>query len=208
MKEVPLWKRWLVTAAGCYVIGIGIGLTHLAGFGTDPFTVLLVGLVNQFGTTIGIVNIAFSTFMILFAFFVDRRMVSWITIIGLLSTSLGIDSISWLKITAASMVLRILILILGILLYAFGCSVSILPGAGYDGYSAYLLSVVRLTKKPYRIVRWCTEGVFLLVGGLLGGRIGFGTLASFTVTGPLVEWFLGKLRSLTGWHYLAGGEEK
>ena len=65
MSPYP-WKRWAITALGCFILGIGIGFCDLSKLGTDPFTVLLVGMHVQLGGTIGLMNILVNIFMILF----------------------------------------------------------------------------------------------------------------------------------------------
>lgn len=172
MKDTSIYRRWLITAIGCSVLGVGIGFCDFAQLGTDPFTVLLVGLVKQFGFTIGLMNIAVNLLRILFAFSVNRKLVSAATLIGMFSTSIGIDSVSWLNLSANTPELRVLTLAGGVLLYALGCALSIFPDAGCDSYNAFLLSAMKLCGKSCRVIRWITEAVFLLAGGLPGGVIG------------------------------------
>ncbi len=189
MKNQSLWKRWAFTALGSFVFGIGIGICDLAMLGTDPFTVLLVGLVKQFGFTIGIMNTAVSLLMILFTFCTERSMVSPVTFAAMFAASAGIDAVRLPGITVQEMWARILLLGVGVFLYAFGCAAAIVPEAGYDAYNGFLISLQKLTSHSYRRVRWTVEIVFLVGGRLLGGVIGIGTLACFGFVGPLVELF-------------------
>ena len=47
----------IIASIGCFILGIGIGMCDLARLGTDPFTVLLVGMQAKIGLTLGIMNV-------------------------------------------------------------------------------------------------------------------------------------------------------
>lgn len=194
MSRYP-WKRWAITALGCFILGIGIGFCDLSKLGTDPFTVLLVGMHVQLGGTIGLMNIFVNIFMILFGFLVDKKMISAATFIAMAACSLGIDIVGWIFPNGTSGIgLAILSLLFGELLYAFGTAVAILPDSGFDPYNAFLIGLQKVTKQSYRTVRWSVEAVFTLVGYLLGGIVGAGTILTLLATGPLVEVFLKRLK--------------
>lgn len=60
-----------------------------------------------------------------------------------------------------------------------GCTV-------YDGLT--LIAADR-TKLPFRIVRLICDGIALIMGILLGGEIGMGTVLSFLLMAPWIDNF-------------------
>ena len=178
----------IIASIGCFILGIGIGMCDLARLGTDPFTVLLVGMQAKIGLTLGIMNVIVCLMMIAFAWFVDKTMISAVSFLSMICTSAGIDVITLLfKTPPADRILAFLLLLAGVVVYAAGTGLAITPEAGYDSYDAFLIALQKLSGRSYKEVRWCVEIVFLAVGALLGGRIGIGTLVTFAATGPLVE---------------------
>ena len=59
-NNVSYWKKLTISAAGCLIIGIGIGICEHAQLGTDPMTVLLVGLYNHMNLGLGTINMLLS----------------------------------------------------------------------------------------------------------------------------------------------------
>ncbi|MBP3868825.1 MAG: hypothetical protein J6D38_06915 [Solobacterium sp.] len=190
-------KRMMIAAIGCLVLGIGIGLCDHAQLGTDPFTVLLVGIQKHIrftiGTktvsaTIGSLNLVVALLMILFGFLVDRKMISIVSFLAPFFTSVGIDLIGLLFPSPVhGQITPFIFLLIGELLYATGTSLCIFANAGYDPYNSFLIGIQKLTGWKYKTVRWTVEIVFLLVGYLLGGTVGIGTAIALLLTAPLAE---------------------
>ena len=184
-------RRMAVTALGCFIFGIGIGLCDHAQLGTDPFTVMLDGMQKNIGLTIGIMNMGVNLCQILFAWCVDKKMISVVSFLAMVCTSIGIDTVGFLfPSLPANELTAFLFLILGELVYASGSALAITPAAGYDPYNAFLLSIQKLTQQRYQVVRWGVELLFLVIGLLMGGLAGIGTLVTFLATGPIVERLL------------------
>lgn len=197
MQNATRLQRMLFTACGCYLLGLGIGLCDHAGLGTDPFTVLLVGMQVHIGGTIGILNAGVNFLMILFGLYADRSMVSMATFAAMVMTSLGMDTVGFVAAgRSQNMVSAGLFLAIGILIYSFGAAMAIAPDAGYDPYNCFLIGLQKLTHGSYKVIRWSVEIVFLTVGWMLGGIVGVGTVLNLILVAPFVELFAGKLRCL------------
>lgn len=54
---------------------------------------------------------------------------------------------------------------------------------------AIYLFIADKLNKPYRVVRMLTDGGFILVGIILGGVAGIGTLICLVILGPLTQRF-------------------
>ena len=181
-------KRMVIAGIGCLLLGIGIGMCDHAQLGTDPFTVLLVGLQKHIGFTVGTLNLAVNLLMIAFGYMVDRNMISIASFLATLFTSIGIDLVGLVfPNPVGGMMTAVIFLLIGELLYVTGASLSIHANAGYDPYNAFLIGLQKCTGWSYKIVRWVVEIVFLFAGYLLGGVIGIGTAAALIASAPLIE---------------------
>lgn len=190
-------KRMVIAAIGCLILGIGIGLCDHAKLGTDPFTVLLVGMQRHLhfsigsrviSVTIGSLNLAVSLLMVVFGYLVDRKMISIASFLATLFMSGGIDLVGVVfPAPVSGQLAPYLFLLIGELFYVSGAALSIHANAGYDPYNAFLIGIQKLTGYKYKTVRWSVEIVFLIAGYLLGGIIGIGTAVSWLLSAPLIE---------------------
>ncbi len=194
MKNEPLIKKYLTAAAGALLLGIGIGFADLAAMGTDPFTVFLTGTYRRLGVTLGTMNLIVNLAQILLAFFVRRDTVSAATIIAMIGTSAGIDIPRILGIPSLPSPAGTVWLVIGLMIYSFGIALTQLPQCGYSPYDAYIYSLIRLFPCAYHTMRWITDLLFVVIGYLLGGTIGIGTVVFLIFTGRLVEIFLDYLK--------------
>ncbi|MBQ9327699.1 MAG: hypothetical protein IJ225_04085 [Solobacterium sp.] len=195
MERYSRITRMAITALGCLILGCGIGLCDHAGLGTDPFTVLLVGMQVQLGGTVGTLNLIVCLIMLVIAWLTDRKLISLISFLAVVCSSAGIDLMGMVfPGRSVALLPSILFLGAGELLYSFGTAVAIVPEAGMDAYNAFLTSVSQLLHCSYKAARWGVEAVFLIGGFLLGGIVGAGTVVSLILTAPLVEWIANHLR--------------
>ena len=61
---------------------------------------------------------------------------------------------------------------------------------GKSPYDAFVLTIADTAHTTYHIVRWVTDLSSILLGWLLKGSFGVGTVICLLVSGKLVEWFI------------------
>ena len=116
-----------------------------------------------------------------------------------------IDLYMWLldgKLSAQSpMAIRIGAMVVGCVIIALGKAVVIMTDAGSgpnDLFSLIVSDAINKRKKiEFRWIRIVTDIMFTVVGFLLGGVLGIGTLVTAFLTGPIVQVFLAPCRRLT-----------
>lgn len=194
-----MWiKRVILLLIGLTIAHLGVTLFLLADLGSDPFNVLIQGLFRFFPwpgfMTHGYVHMGVSCLIILVLLAVDR---SYIRIGTLLCMILGgpiIDGFTALlgdAVNAQSpMPVRLGVLVAGCVILAFGMTIVIQSRAGTGPND--LVAVVISDKRSWKFgaVRICVDVCFALVGFLLGGTVGLGTILCAFLVGPAAQIFM------------------
>lgn len=86
--------------------------------------------------------------------------------------------------------IRIIILALGCVILAFGMTIVIKSDAGTGPNDLVAVVVSDKTKKKFSIMRIIVDSLFVIVGWLLGGTFGIGTLICAALVGPVAGFFM------------------
>jgi hypothetical protein len=84
--------------------------------------------------------------------------------------------------------LQIGMFLLGVLLQGVATAVYISVDAGAGPRDSLMLAIHRITGFSVRVARGSIEIVVVIIGWLLGGPAGWGTLAFALLIGPAVQW--------------------
>ena len=199
MKDLRIWiKRVILLLIGLTIAHLGVTLFLLADLGSDPFNVLIQGLFRFLPwpgfMTHGYVHMGVSFLIILVLLVVDR---SYIRIGTLLCMVLGgpiIDVFSILLgglINAQSaMALRLVALVAGCVILAFGMTIVIQSKAGTGPNDLVAVVISDKTRWKFGVVRICVDVCFALAGFLLGGTVGLGTIICAFLVGPAAQIFM------------------
>lgn len=187
-------KRIIMTCIGVFIGGFSVGLFDFANFGVDPFQVFAHGVYEcQSAMGFGTIYVIINAVMLLFALIFDRRKIGLATIINLFF--LGYVT-QWSYgmfvslIPEPSLMVRILFLIAGIVLICFGTSFYFVGDLGVSTYDAIsLIASEKQSKIKFQYCRILSDLVCVVVGYLLGGTVGVGTIITAFFMGPLVVFF-------------------
>ncbi|MCD5352501.1 YczE/YyaS/YitT family protein [Kineosporia mesophila] len=170
--------------ASCVVLGAGVALFLLASLGSDGYSTLISGLTDTSGLPFMVVNISVGVVFVIMAWLRGTRpglgTVTQPVVVGLTVSLL----LAWLD-TPDSMVVRIVMLIAAVPVLAIGV-------AGYlgSGTGAGPAEAAALAWDPPVPFRWSysiLQGGGALVGWLLGGAVGPGTILVILVLGPAID---------------------
>ena len=98
---------------------------------------------------------------------------------------------------AIDLAIRAIVMVLGCVVLSIGMSVVInsQAGTGPNDLIAIVISD-KLPKIQFRFVRIGCDVFFIIIGFLLGGVVGIGTVVAAFLTGPLVQFWLPKTKAL------------
>lgn len=191
--------RLLLLFLGLIIAHLGVTLFLLADLGADPFNVLIQGLrrlVMRLGLfpSHGTVHMVICFLIVIILLFVDRRYVKLGTLVCMFCGGPIIDFFTFvlqgLGIRQAALVIKILVLVLGCIILASGMSLVIRSEAGTGPNDLVAVVISDKAKWHFGIVRIATDVCFVLIGFLLGGKFGVGTLICAFLVGPVAEFVM------------------
>lgn len=190
--------RVILLLTGLTVAHLGVTLFLESNLGADPFNVLIQGLYRALPwpgwMTHGRVHLLVSLLVVLVLLATAR---SYVRVGTVLCMALGGPIIALWTIPLAplfpdtlALPWRLLALVLGCVILAFGMTIVIRSEAGTGPND--LVAVVLSDKfgKPFGPVRVMVDLCFALTGFLLGGVMGLGTLVCAGLVGPCAQVFL------------------
>jgi uncharacterized membrane protein YczE len=193
-KKLP--RRLVQLIVGETFFGIGIGLMLQSGLGLSPWDVLHQGLTVQFGLTVGIWSIL-SSFVVLLFWLPLRERYGIGTLLNAIIIGVMIDVTAGLVPEAANTWWAVSMMVSGILLVAITSGMYIGANLG-PGPRDGLMTAIARRGPSIRLTRVIMEITVLVIGLLLGGTFGIGTILYALLMGPLVQFFLPRWTIDTG----------
>ena len=196
-----LLARVLILLIGLTIAHLGVTLFILADLGSDPFNVLVQGI---FRTISGMLNLSFIThgrvhivicfIIILTLLVIDKTYVKIGTILCMIFGGPIIDMftvvLAPLFAITDSFVFKLLMLALGCVILAYGMTIVIKSDAGTGPNDLVAIVISDKSKKKFSIVRIIVDLSFVIVGFILGGSLGIGTIICAFCVGPVAGHFL------------------
>lgn len=195
MKQTLI--RFLILFIGLAIAHLGVSLFLLANLGSDPFNVMIQGLSRMIDIDFishGNTHMAISILIIIVLLFVDKSYIKIGTLICMFCGGPIIDFFNLILgnfITPESqMTICVICNALGCIILACGLSIVIKSEAGTGPNDLVGVVISDKLHKKFSIVRMCVDACFLLIGWLLGGAVGIGTIICLFLVGPVAGIFL------------------
>jgi uncharacterized membrane protein YczE len=189
LKAGHLPRRLVQLYLGLTLYGASMGLMIQGNLGLDPWDVLHSGIIKHLDLSFGTVVIAMS-FLVLLAWIPLRQWPG----LGTISNAIVIGLVTDLTLSTVErpdeLWLRIVFMLAGIVVNALAGALYIGAQFGPGPRDGLMTGLVRRTGLSVRLVRTTIEVTVLAIGWLLGGVVGFGTVAYALVIGPLVHVLL------------------
>ena len=201
INQKELLTRVLILLVGLTIAHLGVTLFILADLGSDPFNVLVQGIFRSIGKvfdwsliTHGRVHIVICFLIILALLIVDKSYVKIGTILCMIFGGPIIDVFTVIlaplfEITD-SFFFKVLMLALGCVILAYGMTIVIKSDAGTGPNDLVAVVISDKTKKKFSIVRIIVDLSFVIIGFVLGGSVGIGTIICAFCVGPVAGHFL------------------
>lgn len=187
-----LTRRLVQLYAGLVTFALGEAMVVQAHLGILPWDVLHQGLVHQLGLTIGQWSVIVGA-VVLLAWLPLRERPGLGTVSNVFVIGFCLDVfIAWLPV-AHALPARVLLLLGGILLNGVATAAYIGARLGPGPRDGLMTGLVRRTGGSVRVVRTSIEVAVVVVGWLLGGNLGLGTVLFAVAIGPVVHVFLPRL---------------
>ncbi|MBQ9828242.1 MAG: hypothetical protein IJM62_06135 [Lachnospiraceae bacterium] len=176
MKGVLL--RWFIIVCGLFVFAFGCHLSIKAGIGVAPWDCLGMGMSNHLPFNYGVCMMISSVIILIIDILMKER-IGFGTIIDAFITGNFVQLFNDIDLLPepAGMHISVIYIVIGMFIMALGQFIYMKCAQGC-GPRDYLLVAIgkRMRKVPIGLVQILLWGVVLLVGWLLGGPVGVGTL--------------------------------
>jgi len=184
----------LAGLTGPVLLGLGLGISISAGFGSFGFSVLLDGLHQTFAIPLWL-----SQFLMTLCFYGIAWKWAGIPLgIGSLPTLLLIGPAISVGATLTPVdylfVGNLLAFIVGLIVFSFGISLSAAAALGPDGVTALSLAAEKKIGWSIPKATFVWEVLAILTGTVLGGNLGVATAAGLICVPLLIHWMLPWLR--------------
>lgn len=180
--------KLLIVLLGTITMATGIAMYLQAGLGVDPFSSFVSGFSNITGLSYGRSSQTWMVILIIVAFFLERERLGFGTIINGLLVGFFVDLfLSMGAFETAGILSQVLTLGLASIVMAMGIGIYISGDLGEGPPEAIMVILHHRLKVNLKWTKIGMDFVLLLIGFLLGGELGLGTVVGVVVTGPIVD---------------------
>ena len=179
----------LLAAVSLFVNGFGIYLTIRANIGAAPWDVLNLGVSHTLGIYYGSASIAISLTILLIDILL-REPIGLAMFIDAVVVGKSVDFFNWLGLVpkASSLLTAVPMMIAGLFIIAYTQYGYMLASLGCGPRDTLLVGLAkRVEKIPIGAVSIALLGTATLIGWLLGGQVGIGTLIYAFGSGPIMQ---------------------
>ena len=179
----------LIAAAALFVNGFGLHLTIQANIGAAPWDVLNLGLSRTLGILYGTASITVSLTILLIDVLL-REPIGLAMFIDALVVGKSVDFFNWLHPAAPcrSLITAVPTLLLGLVILAYTQYAYMAAALGCGPRDTLLVGLAkRAGRIPIGAVSVALLSTATLIGWLLGGPVGIGTLLCAFGAGPIMQ---------------------
>ncbi|WP_245830906.1 YczE/YyaS/YitT family protein [Sediminibacillus massiliensis] len=185
MKELLI--RWAFLLSGIIILALGITLTIKAkDLGISPWDVFHYGLFLKLGLTIGVWSIVSGLVIVLITFIFTKTIPKIGTFLNMVLIGVFIDIFNWTIPSFEDFWMEVFLFLTGIFITACGVGIYVAPGLGAGPRDSVMLNLSDWTGWRVSYVRSGIELIICMIGWLLGGPVGMGTILIVLCLGPLV----------------------
>lgn len=213
MKELSkLIKRLILFFVGMSIIQFGVAVFLKTSIGSDPFTVFTQGLATILNktnlkelsivqmisggaeVTPGVANMIILIVLFIIILLTDMKRIKIGTLICVVGVGpiidLNVKLVSYFSIESANLFMKMLIVLAGCFIISVGFSIMSESDIGVAPNDIVPFIIKDKLNCQYRWVRVAFDATFLIVGFILGGKVGIGTIISMLAIGPFIQFCL------------------
>ena len=185
--------RTLMSFIGIAVLSLGTAFLRGGQVGLDPFTATNTGISDNLNMSLGVYQLLANAAIFMFILVMDRHKIGIGTLLNMVLVGFEVQGFialyQQLFGTSTSMIVVIADLLIGLILFTLGASLYMSADLGVAPYDAIAPILSDRLHLQYRTVRISQDVFFMLIGFLVGGPVGLGTVIVAFFTGPLITFW-------------------
>lgn len=202
-------KRCVLSVLSIIIMGFGISLFSVSGFGVDPFTSMNMNISSTLGIGYGTYQLIVNAVIIVFVVIVAHRgLIGLGTMFNMVGVGYSCELFEsiirpLLSDYSDKLAIRLCLLAAGIVVLCFSCSLFFTSNVGVGPYDSLGFMLSQKVNVPYKWIRVITDLTVILIGLVVSGgftaaikgdfssikNIGIGTIITAFMMGPLVNFF-------------------
>lgn len=190
-------KKLLIVILGSFIMGIGISLTIAVNLGSDPMTMFWIGVSKMLHISVGQANLLVCAILLVYVFFANRKHIHVGSILNPIVIALVTDNMTFLSFQDYSYSIRIIIMIIGLIILAFGIAFYALADYGKGAYEAVVFTLSEKRNLSIGVVRTSADILLAILGVLLGATFAIGSLLAIIFMGTSIQLCIKFLQSLS-----------
>lgn len=194
MKRPNMKKRIPALFVSVIIMGLGIAIFNRLNFGTDPCSVLTLGLNRVVGIPYGTLLLMINTVLMLIVIRFDIRRIGIGTLANMIVVGYSAEFFMavhdrFFALPQASVAVRLLVFVPTLIVFLIAAAIYLCVDMGVAPYDAVPQIICDRTHKPFRLVRTCWDCGTVLLGIIAGStEAGLVTAGIALFFGPLVAW--------------------
>ncbi len=189
--------RWAVFILGLLVLAFGISLTIKGKFlGIGPWDVFHYGLFTKFGFTIGTWSIISGLLLLFISSVFNKAWPQIGSFLNMMLLGLFIDLFNWMLPSIDNLAGATIAFIIGVVLMGYGIGLYVSADFGAGPRDSFMLLIVEKMGWSIPLVRNGIEVIVFLVGWMLGGPVGVGTVLIAFGLGPILGFSIPQCKKL------------
>ena len=189
LRAGRLGRRLPQLVAGLALYGASLAMMVRGALGLAPWDVLHSGFIRHVPMTIGQAVVLFS-FLVLLLWIPLREKPGIGTVANAIVVGLAADATLVVLAEPDSLVLRVALMLGGLVLNGLATALYIGSQLGRGPRDGLMTGLARRTGSSLRLVRTALEVTVVVIGLLLGGALGVGTVLYALAIGPLAQHML------------------
>jgi uncharacterized membrane protein YczE len=183
--------KFLYFFGGLYIVSIGKVMLIYSGYGVDPWTVFHLGVSYHLPFTVGQISQIVGAVMMIIGWALKIKPKIG-TFLNMYFFGVFLDLNLYLNFVKEpnSFAMTIIYLAIGILTNGIGFGLYLNAELGAGPRDSFMLGISKVTGKTAGFIKTCMETMALLIGWLLGGPVGIGTLFYALFVGTVMQWTL------------------
>ena len=190
-KREVILKRTALCVIGTIFIGLGVTIFLKSQLGSDPTSIFVDGLHAFLRISYGNASLVSNIITLAIALIVARKYIYVGTVIGALLTGPVMNFfetyIDMVFSTDPSFAIRLIMIALGHIIVCYGIAFNLAAKFGFSPPDCIITAICDKTGWQYRYFKIAFDATFTIIGVVLGGIIGIGTVLSVLTGGPVIS---------------------
>jgi uncharacterized protein len=184
-------KKSLLIILGIVIAAFGIAITYKTGIGTNPMATASDGITKVLPLNYGYANLLLNFIFLVIAFFVKRDKINIGTLLMVSTMGIFINLFTGLLIADVPFTQYQLIYnVLGTIITSLGIAIVVLVDFGIGPYDLMTEVIIDKLKCSYRMAKIIADSSLLVVGIMMGGVFGLGTIGNVILVGIFIQLFI------------------